>query len=107
MNSCTGLSDNSPTGRLIRKHQCHDRLSVNQPPSVGPTAGAVTTVSPYSANACARFSTGNESAKIDCSVGAVPPPPMPWMTREISIMLSEVDIAHITEAPVKIATQVM
>jgi len=35
-----------PTGRLIRKIQCHEYDSVSQPPSTGPTAGATTTVTP-------------------------------------------------------------
>jgi len=38
-----------PTGILIRKHQCQERLSLSHPPSVGPTTGATTTATPYSA----------------------------------------------------------
>ena len=96
-----------PTGRLIRKHQCHEYESVSQPPSVGPTAGAVTTVSPYNAKACARFSTGKVSAKIDCSVGARPPPPMPCSTRAMSIIDSDEDTAHSSDAAVNVATHPM
>jgi hypothetical protein len=70
-------------------------------------AGAVTTVSPYNAKACARFSTGKVSAKIDCSVGARPPPPMPCSTRAISIIDSDEDTAHSSDAAVNSATHPM
>src|SRR5215472_19058308 len=100
MNDCTSVSDSSPTGRLIRKHQCQEYVSVSQPPSTGPAAGALTTVMPYSANASARFSGGNVSAKIDCSVGARPPPPTPCSARASIIIESDVDIAHSTLLPV-------
>ena len=45
-----------PTGRLIKKIQCQLKLSVIQPPSVGPIAGAATTAMPYKAKACPRCS---------------------------------------------------
>ena len=40
------VSATQPTGRLIRKIQCHEKLSVSQPPSSGPMAGATITVTP-------------------------------------------------------------
>ena len=55
----------TPTGPLIRKHQCQDRLSDSQPPSVGPTTGATTTATPNTAKAWPRFAGGNASARID------------------------------------------
>ena len=36
----------APIGPLMRKIQCQDRLSVSQPPSVGPTVGATSTATP-------------------------------------------------------------
>ena len=43
----------------MRKHQCHETLSLSQPPSVGPTTGATTTAMPYSAKPCPRLAGGN------------------------------------------------
>ena len=67
----------SPTGPLMRKHQCQEALSESQPPSVGPTTGATTTATPNSAKAWPRFSGGKESARIDCATGTMPPPAKP------------------------------
>ena len=39
-------SESRPTGRLMKKIQCQLKLSVIQPPSVGPMAGATTTAMP-------------------------------------------------------------
>jgi hypothetical protein len=36
----------TPTGPLIRKHQCQEALSESQPPSVGPITGATTMATP-------------------------------------------------------------
>ena len=52
-----------PTGTLIRKTQRQFQLSVIQPPTVGPIAGAKTTARPYIANAWPRRSGGNASAR--------------------------------------------
>ena len=42
----TRNSDSMPTGTLIRNTQCQEKLSVIQPPSVGPRIGPVTTTMP-------------------------------------------------------------
>src|SRR6202795_2388918 len=68
----------------MRKHQCQDRLSLNQPPSVGPTAVAPTTAMRWSANPWLRFAGGKAAARIDCATGVMPPPARPWMTRKTS-----------------------
>ena len=52
-----------PTGTLIRNTQRQFQLSVIQPPTVGPIAGANTTARPYIANAWPRRSGGNASAR--------------------------------------------
>ena len=39
-------SESRPTGMLMKKIQCQLKLSVIQPPSVGPMAGATTTAMP-------------------------------------------------------------
>src|SRR2546430_17512205 len=66
-----------PTGILMYKIHLHENLSVIHPPSHGPIVGATTTAIPYTANAMPRFSSGNVSFKIACSLGCKPPPPAP------------------------------
>ena len=39
-------SESMPIGTLMKKIQCQLKLSVIQPPSVGPIAGATTTAMP-------------------------------------------------------------
>jgi hypothetical protein len=103
----TSARDTRPTGTLIRNTQCQEKESVSQPPRIGPMAGAMTMVSPYSAKACGRMRNGNVSAKIDCSTGARPPPPTPCMTRQKIICCSVPAVAHIAELIVKMATHSM
>src|SRR5579884_1222610 len=104
---CVRKSDSKPTGRLIKKIQCQLKLSVIQPPSVGPIAGATTTAMPYIENAIPRFSMGNVSARIACSDGCKPPPPHPCSTR------ITINIGRLVERPqnreqiVNSATQIM
>ena len=43
---CTKASDASPIGTLMKKIQCQEKLSVIQPPIVGPTVGATMTAMP-------------------------------------------------------------
>ena len=95
----------SPTGPLIRKAQCQDKLSDSQPPSVGPTTGATTTAMPNSANPWPRFSGGKESARIDCATGTMPPPPSPCRIRNNSSMLRFGAKPHSTELAVNSARQ--
>ena len=78
-----------------------------QPPSTGPTAGAVTTVKPYSANAIGRCLLVKLSAKMLCSVGARPPPPIPCSTRKNRISGRLSDRPQPTELSVNSATQPM
>ena len=72
-----------PTGILMKKIQRQLKLSVIQPPSVGPIAGASTTAMPYTANAMPRLRGSKVSARIACSLGCRPPPPAPCNTRQI------------------------
>ena len=72
----------------------------------GPLAGAAMMVKPSSVNICVRLSGTTLSASIDCVTGAKPPPPRPWMTRNTSIIVSEVENAQKTELIVKTATQI-
>ena len=43
---CTSASDARPIGTLMKKIQCQEKLSVIQPPIVGPTVGATITATP-------------------------------------------------------------
>ena len=100
-------NESIPTGMLMKKIQCQLKLSVIQPPSVGPMAGATTTAMPYMAKACPRFSMGNESARIACSDGCNPPPPAPCRTRA-KIKIGKLGaIPHKKELAVKSKTQSM
>ena len=100
-NSHTRNRLRQPNGRLMRNTQCQEYASVR------PMAGAITTVSPYNAKEAGRSRNGNESAKIDCSTGASPPPPRPWTTRHSRISGSELAVAQSSELMVNSATQIM
>ncbi len=96
----------TPTGPLIRKHQRQERLSASQPPSVGPTTGATTTATPNSAKPWPRFSGGNESARIDCETGTMPPPARPCRMRNSSSDCRFQAYPHSTELTVNSARQI-
>ncbi len=100
-------SDISPIGRLMKKIQCQLKLSVIQPPSVGPMAGATTTAMPYRAKAWPRLATEKVSARMACSDGASPPPPMPCRMRAMIRNGSVGARPHSSEQIVNSATQVM
>jgi hypothetical protein len=55
-----------PTGTLMRNTQRQLKLSVIQPPSVGPSTGATTVATAVSENAVPRCAGGNVSRMIDC-----------------------------------------
>ena len=100
-------SDSRPTGTLRKKIHRHPTESVSSPPSVGPSAGATTTAIPYTANAMPRCFGANVSARMDCSLGASPPPPAPCSTRKKTSHPSDVAVPHRDELAVKSATHVM
>src|ERR1700736_3271509 len=96
-----------PTGILMKKIQRQVKLSVIQPPSVGPMAGAVTTAMPYTANAMPRLAGGKVSARMACSLGCKPPPPAPCRTRQMIRVARFGASPHKNELTVKRATQHM
>jgi hypothetical protein len=71
------MSEASPTGMLMKNTHRQLKLSVMNPPRVGPIAGARTTAIPYTAIAMPRLAGGNVSARMACSLGPSPPPPIP------------------------------
>src|SRR5579864_6101071 len=106
-NRCVRNNESSPTGKLMKKIQCQLKLSVIQPPRVGPIAGATTTAMPYKEKAMPRFSTEKVSARIACSDGCKPPPPTPCRTRATMSIGRLVAIPQKKEQTVNNMTQVM
>src|SRR5580698_797478 len=96
-----------PTGMLMKKIQRQVKLSVIQPPRVGPIAGAVTTATPYTANAMPRLAGGKVSARMACSLGCRPPPPAPCSTRQMISVAKFGASPHRKELMVNSATQLM
>src|ERR1700722_17700708 len=91
----------------MKKIQSHEKLSVIQKPKVGAIEGAHTAVIPYNKNAKPRFSGGNVSARIACTIGCRPPPPAPCKIRKKRRRPRLGAIPQSNELTVKIARQVM
>src|ERR1700682_226526 len=106
-NRCVRNNETNPTGTLMKNIQCQLKLSVIQPPKVGPMAGATTTAIPYNEKAMPRFSTENVSARIACSDGCRPPPPAPCRTRAMMSIGRLVAMPHKNEQTVNNTTQVI
>src|SRR5579875_2622985 len=68
--------------------------------------GATTAVTPYTENARPLFSGGNVSARIAWAMGCRPPPPTPWMTRDISRIAKLGAIPQNSELNVNRETQI-
>ena len=77
------------------------------PPSVGPRVGATMTATPYRAKAWPRCSGAKLSARIDCSLGARPPPPIPCRIRNVISHPSEGASPQSSELAPKTPTQIM
>ena len=58
----------------MKNTQRHEKLSVIQPPSVGPMIGAKMTAMATTPNALPRCAGSNVSRMIDCWFGCKPPP---------------------------------
>ena len=66
-----------PGTTLMKNTQFHEKLSVSQPPNVGPTAGP--TIAPIEKSPWLRptLSLGNVSRSVACAVAINPPPNAP------------------------------
>src|SRR6202161_4727920 len=93
----TANAVSSPTGTLMRNTQRQLKLSVIQPPMVGPSTGATTVAIADTANALLRCEGSNVSRMIDCWTGCSPPPNNPCKMRNTISCHSCVDIPHKNE----------
>src|ERR1700723_3117333 len=97
----------TPTGTLMKKIQRHEKLSVIQPPSVGPMMGATTTPIPYTAIAMPCLLRGKLSTRMAWEIGCRPPPPAPCRTRKKMSRKRLGARPHRNELMVKMTTQPM
>ena len=74
-----------------------------QPPSVGPTTGAISAAMPNSVIAMPCFSGGKASSSTPWLDGCRPPPARPWSTRNRISWPRLVAMPHSPEARVKTA----
>ena len=102
----TSISDTIPAGRLIINIHCHDRLSTRKPPTVGPRIDVVITANANTAIARPFCSEGNACSKMDCDIGIIGPPPIPWITRPKISMSKFCAIRQIIEPHIKIIMKI-
>ncbi|KAF1042215.1 MAG: hypothetical protein GAK35_02829 [Herbaspirillum frisingense] len=84
----------TPMGTLIRKIQCHDRLSTSQPPSTGPTTGPNWPAMEIEASAAMYCAPGTLLSTASRPTGNSMEPPMPCTTRAASSCGSVCAVAH-------------
>ena len=95
----------TPTGRLIRKTQCHEKFSVSQPPSSGPISGPRIKPSPKIAIARPRSSGGLRSIRITCAIGIIDAPNIPCKKRKTTSSSSRTEIPQSPETTVNPTTE--
>ena len=91
-----------PIGKLTRKHQCHDRWSVNKPPRSGPMTVVTPNTAPSAPWYLPRSRSGTTSAIRAVAVTIRPPAPMPCTARHETSQAIVVASAHIRDAATKI-----
>ena len=67
---------------LIRNSQCHDQVSVIQPPTIGPIVGASTAMTPAIVVATGCWRIGNSTKTPVNTAGISVPPAKPCTTRK-------------------------
>lgn len=95
-----------PTGRLMKNTQRQLKLSVSQPPRVGPMIGPTMIPAPHSAIAWPCFSRGLMSSMKVCASGTMAAPKTPWSTRKATIEPSDQLSPQATEAATNPATEI-
>ena len=80
---------------------CHEKVSVSQPPRVGPKVGAMVAISPMSTETLALRWPGNMTQAVAKTVGIIAPPRKPCRARKAIIAFSVVAQAHSMEQAVK------
>ena len=90
----------APGTTLIKNTSFHEKLSVSQPPSVGPTLGPTIAPMANSAWLAPSRSRGNVSRSVACAVATRPPPNIPWITRQNTSCPMDVEKPQNTDASV-------
>ncbi len=101
------MSARMPTGRLMRKTQRQSKLSVSQPPSVGPMIGPTMIPAPHIAIACPCRSRGLMSRRKVCDKGTMAAPKTPCNRRKNTIEVRLQAPAQATDAATKPAMERM
>ena len=92
-------SPTAPTGRLMRKIQCHEAACVSQPPSGGPSSGPISPGTATKLMACKKRSFGYARSTASRPTGMSMAPPAPCSTRAATSCASELLAAHAAEPP--------
>ena len=79
---------------------------MSHPPSTGPRIGPIITPPPNSAIAWPCFSRGLMSNRVAWASGTMNAPPTPWSARNTTISVSDVAVAHSTDATVNTTTEI-
>ena len=74
-------STGTPTGTFTKNIQFHEKLSVMNPPSVGPMTDDMPNTTPMNPWYLPRVSGGNRSAMAVKLFTIITPPPSPWIAR--------------------------
>lgn len=101
------VAEAMPNGTLMRKHHCHDRLSVRSPPSSKPTGGAQEAEKEKMVCAIPICAGGNVDVKTVLAVESMPPAKAPWKMRNRTSSSTLVAVAHRNDNAVKPAIATM
>ena len=97
----------APSGMFTRKIQCHEAMSISQPPRMGPKIGPSSIGTP--STAITRPIRCGPAARVMIVMpsGISMPPPRPWSTRKRVSISTVVAAAHSSEPAVKRVTASM
>ncbi len=71
-----------PTGKLTKKIQRHEKVSIKRPPRTGPITMPVETIEPLIPKAFPRSDPGNASVMMAVPNATIIAAPNPWITRD-------------------------